>query len=177
MPKYFFQATQSAHTQITKVFDFAWPTATAMWNLRWQVGGFLKVVPTATVEQLNARFTEGADIHGANLQRACIDHTWDEQKESFARIILTNAIAIYEGWIEETLKSLGKNTKALQTSLQIPDPAAGAMTGVTAAIATINAVESRPVARQLPQPAFQGALLRTAKTECNADVLPLLQGA
>src|SRR5260370_397989 len=101
MPAFFFAATQNAHQQITEIYDFVWPTAAAMWNLRWQVAGYLQIVPTATVPQLNARFTEGAAIHGANLRRACVEHTWDQQTEAFGRIVLTNTIAIYEGWLEE----------------------------------------------------------------------------
>jgi hypothetical protein len=121
MPKYFFTATQRAYAQITTLFDFVWPTAAAMWNLRWQVNGYLQVIPQATVQQLQARFTEGADINGANLRRSCIEHTWEQQKESFARVLLVNSIAFYEAWIDEVLDGLGKNTKALSTALQFPD--------------------------------------------------------
>jgi hypothetical protein len=142
MPVYFFTATESAHKQITKLYDFVWPTAAAMWNLRWQVAGYLQAVPNANVEQLRARFTEGADIHGANLQRACIDHGWDEQKDAFARILLVNTIAIYEGWLDEVLDTLGKNTKSLQTWLQFPESVLGTGKGVRPAIAEITAVES-----------------------------------
>lgn len=150
MPTYFFTATDSARTQITKLFDFVWPTAAAMWNLRWQVAGYARAVPGATVEQLRARFTEGADIHGANLKRACIVHTWDEQKEGFARILLVNTIAVYEGWIEEVLEALGKkNTKGLQKSLQFPDSAGGAPFGVSWGISAITSVESVPMKRSL----------------------------
>jgi len=142
MPFYFFQATRSAHVQITSLFDFIAPTATAMWNLRWQVSGYLSVLPGATKDQLDARFTEGTDIRGANLQRACIDHSWEEQKDAFGRIVLVNAIAIYEGWIEEILKSLGKNSKSLQIALQSPDPLVGTGSGVSWAISSITASES-----------------------------------
>jgi hypothetical protein len=145
MPVYFFAATEGAQQQITKLYDFVWPTAAAMWNLRWQVLGFVQVVPNASTEQLQSRFTEGAGIHGANLRRACIEHTWDQQKESFARFVLTNTIAVYEGWIEDVLKSLGKNTKTLQKSLQFPDPIAGPGFGITSAIAALTANESLPL--------------------------------
>jgi hypothetical protein len=144
MATHFFGATASANKQITEMYDFVWPTATAMWNLRWQVGGYVQVVPDATVTQLRARFSEGADIHGANLRRACIEHSWEKQKESFAQILLTNTIAIYEGWIEEVLDGLGKNTRDLRTWLQFPDDAAHS-TGVNFAIADIAAVESAPL--------------------------------
>jgi len=144
MAKYFFETSKSAHEQITSIFDFVWPTATAMWNLRWQVEGFIKVTPAATVAQLRARFSEGTDIHGANLKRACIDHTWQEQKQIFAKILLTNTIAIYEGWIEETLKSMGKNTSGFQKALQYPDSSTGGK-GAQWAILGVTATESIPL--------------------------------
>jgi hypothetical protein len=137
---YFFAATKNAHSQTTRLFDFVWPTATAMWNLRWQVAGYLKILPDSTDAQLKARFTEGASIHGANLKRACIDHTWEEQKESFARILLTNAIAIYEGWIDDVLDDLARNTKVLQKRFQYPEPIGGG--GVRTAINEITLIES-----------------------------------
>ena len=118
MPIYFFTATENAHRQITRLFDFIWPTATAMWDLRWQVAGYLAVAPNTTKAQLDGRFAEGSNISGANLKRACVEHTWEEQKELFARIVLVNSISIYEGWIEEVLKCLGKNTVELGKMFQ-----------------------------------------------------------
>lgn len=118
MPSYFFDATQGAHEQITSLYDFVWPTGVAMWNLRWQVQGFVQVRPDASEAQLSGRFSEGADIHGANLRRACIEHTWEDQKESFARVLLYNCFAIYEGWIAELLEDLGAHTKAREKGLQ-----------------------------------------------------------
>jgi hypothetical protein len=92
---------------------------------------------------------EGADVHGANLRRACVDHTWDQQKQTFARFVLTNTIAIYEGWIEEVLETLGKNSKSLQTALQFPDPTGGGgaagKSGVSAGISALTAIQSTPM--------------------------------
>lgn len=118
MAAFFFESTRNAHAQHTALYDFVWPTATAMWNLRWQVNGYLGVVPNASEGQLTARFTEGADIVGCNLRRGCVDHTWDQQKEGFARVLLINAIANYEGWIEGILEEFGRNTKQLQLGFQ-----------------------------------------------------------
>ncbi len=142
MSKYFFSATESAHEQLTRLFDFVWPTAAAMWNLRWQVNGYLQVLPDATVEQLRARFTDGADIHGANLRRACVEHNWESQKEAFAKILLVNSIAVFEGWLDEVLAELGKNTTGLNKALQFPDSTASAGKGVAWAIAEITKSES-----------------------------------
>jgi hypothetical protein len=44
MAHYFFPSTESATDQITELFGFVWPTAAALWNLRWQVKGFLQEV-------------------------------------------------------------------------------------------------------------------------------------
>lgn len=142
MPKYFFNATVNAHKQATYMFDFVWPTAAAMWNLRWQVNGYLQIVPTCTNEQLEARFVEGANIKGANLRRACIEHTWDQQKESFAGLLLVNSIALFESWIDDVLDDLGKNTKTINKALQFPDSTATAGKGALWAIAEITNVES-----------------------------------
>jgi hypothetical protein len=120
MPYYFFHATRVASTQITDLFDFVWPTAAALWNLRWQVSGFLKEVGNATPTQLNDRFVFGSNIHGTNLKRACIDTSWDEQKENLAAIVLTNAFSIYEHWADEILTSVGLPT-GKGRSLQFDD--------------------------------------------------------
>jgi hypothetical protein len=141
MAIYFFEATANAQKQITQLYDFVWPTATGMWNLRWQVAGYVQSVPGATVEQLRSRFSEGADIHGANLRRACIEHTWDQQRETFAGMLLTNTFAVYEGWIEHVLDDLGKNTRTLLKALQFPEDHVK-KTGVRSAIADINLNQS-----------------------------------
>jgi hypothetical protein len=142
---YFFSASDSAHDRITALFEFVWPTAAGMWNLRWQVAGYLQVVPHATVAQLRARFTEGADVQGANLRRACVDHTWEQQKKSFAGFVLSNTIAIYEGWAEQVLEALGKNTKSFQAALQFPHQGRGANAGVTGAITALTSQQSTPM--------------------------------
>jgi len=108
MAHYFFPPTESATDQVTELFNFAWPTAAALWNLRWQVKGFLQeadVQPTPT--QLNDRFVFGSGIHGTNLKKACVDTTWDVQKHHLAGIILTNAFAVYEHWADEILMCIG----------------------------------------------------------------------
>jgi hypothetical protein len=105
---YFFPATRFAAAQITDLFDFVWPTAAALWNLRWQVSGFLKEVPESTPKQLNDRFVFGSGIHGTNLRKSCIDTNWDSQKHNLATVTLTNAFSIYEHWADALLASVGE---------------------------------------------------------------------
>src|SRR5438309_2064445 len=96
----FFPETAIFQRSQTDLFEFVWSTAAALWNLRWQVNGFLAVVPEATKEDLMSRFLRGSDIHSASLREACQERTWKEQQEQFALHILVVAFATYEAWAE-----------------------------------------------------------------------------
>ncbi len=85
MAYYFFPPTRVAVAQISELFDFVWPTAAALWNLRWQVSGFLQEVPKSSPVQLNDRFVFGSKIHGTNLKKACVETTWQAQKHQNVR--------------------------------------------------------------------------------------------
>jgi hypothetical protein len=152
MPSYFFPCTNGAVNEITKLFDFTWPTAAALWNLRWQVNGFLSEIPTASPAQLNDRFVFGSNIHGANLRRACSEITWDDQKSMFASFILTNAFAIYECWADEILQSVGSSSiKGIR--LQFDDTPG--KVGLPGTIASLCATESITL-RRAYFPVFSG---------------------
>jgi hypothetical protein len=104
----YFTASRNALDAIPRLYDFVWPTAAALWNLRWQVAGYNDIRGgTTTVKELKARFIEGSGIHGANLHRACIEHTWDQQRSHLAFVVLVNLFAIYENWTVELLAEIG----------------------------------------------------------------------
>ncbi|MBI3207073.1 MAG: hypothetical protein HYZ29_36380 [Myxococcales bacterium] len=104
----YFNASRNALDAITRLYDFVWPTAAALWNLRWQVAGYNDIRGgTTTVEELKARFIEGSGIHGANLHRACIEHTWDQQRSDLAFVVLVNLFAVYESWTVELMGEIG----------------------------------------------------------------------
>lgn len=115
----FFPASRHAADQITTLFEFVWPTAAALWNLRWQVQGFVAEVPNATVDQLKQRFLFGSKIDNVDLKRTVKDYSWDDQTAIFASFVLTNAFAIYEQWADEILHSLGEGTQSGK-KLQFP---------------------------------------------------------
>ena len=108
--KHFFDVTEGAAKQFSGLFDFAWAVGPALWNLRWQVRGFLTVVPEATKEEIDGRFVLGSEIQGSNLKKACIDTPWDEQKSILASFILINAISIYEYWADSILKNFDNHS-------------------------------------------------------------------
>jgi hypothetical protein len=141
MAHYFFPSTRVATKQITELFDFVWPTAAALWNLRWQVIGFLQEVPSATPVQLNDRFVFGSSIHGTNLKRACVQTTWEAQKHHLSMILLTNAFAAYEHWADEILASVGM-TGDKGKRLQFDDGPTGTG-GLCGTVRSICSPESR----------------------------------
>lgn len=138
MPKAFFDCTEDAFESVSDLFNFIWPTAAAMWNLRWQVRGFLSEASSPTSSQLSQRFVSGSGIAGADLKHACVDRTWDEQQDRLAAIVLMNAFAIYEHWADRILESLGEGPDQ-GVRLQRPD---GQQPGVGATVATLCVSES-----------------------------------
>ena len=145
--KTFFRSSRYIFNEITTLFDFLWPTAAAMWNLRWQVNGYLQVRPDASDRELLNRFTMGSNIHGANLKRACVELTWEKQQENFAKFLLVNIIALYESYLCSLLKELScSNVKEedIEKKLHFPTSVKnGKKTGVWNAIEIITTPQSQ----------------------------------
>jgi hypothetical protein len=136
----FFRTSRSAFGQVTELFDFATPATAALWNLRWQVVGFCSNHPGASVQVLDDRFISGSGLHGANLRRACIDTSWEDQQQEFAKFILISLFSIYEGWLADILQVVAPSSRrrALGTWCQYPDSAARNGNGVARAVAEIK---------------------------------------
>ncbi len=67
------RTSRSTFDQIFALFNFIWPTATALWNLRWQVVVLSQVIPDVTKETLHGRLVAGNGIQVAHLRHACIE--------------------------------------------------------------------------------------------------------
>jgi hypothetical protein len=138
----FFRSSRSAYGQITDLFDFVWPTIAALWNLRWQVQGFIDVHDQVTSEQLDGRFVVGSGIHGANLKRACVEQSWENQQSQFAKFLLIDLFALYEGWLSATLGPLG--LQHLEKPFQFPTTVANGKTkGLALALTEVGAKQSQ----------------------------------
>ena len=105
--------------QLTEIFDFLWPSAAALWNLRWQVKGFLDSVPNASEAELTGRFVQGSGLRGVNLRKATIMRSWNEQQQQLALFVLISAFAVYESWVDSLLEVLN-DTNQLTKDLQFP---------------------------------------------------------
>jgi hypothetical protein len=143
LKRLYFASSRRFFVQVTNLFDFIWPTAAAMWNLRWQVAGYISVNPSAPIEEMEGRFVAGSGIHGANLYRSCIDHTWGQQQNEFAKLLLVNIIALYEAWLKDVLKAVAVTSESIERQLQRPtEVRKGGLYGVTPAIQVVTASES-----------------------------------
>ena len=103
----FFKESAYFAARNAQLFDFTHSSSVALWNLRWQVQGFVAARPAATEDELSGRFASGSGIRANNLRGTCIDTSWEDQLEQFAQIVSTSLIAMYEGWAEEIMPKFG----------------------------------------------------------------------
>lgn len=127
--KCFFFQSKLFEAQVTELFDDLWPTVTAIKNLRWQVNGYYHEMNIKQNHKLSARFVDSEDItNRPNLYRTCIEQSWEQQEYSIARNLLTNIFALYEGWIEMILSSLGvSRIRDVSKKFQFPNEARTAL--------------------------------------------------
>ncbi|WP_328369099.1 hypothetical protein OG800_43025 [Streptomyces sp. NBC_00445] len=118
MQRFFFAESRSFGYRVNQLFDFIQPASVALWNLRWQVQGYVSAVPGATDTELAGRFSHGAGVRANNLKGVCIDTPWEDQLGQFAQIVGANMIALYEGWAEGLLPKFGNPKRA--TDVQFP---------------------------------------------------------
>lgn len=116
--KHFFNSSKLFYAQITDIFDYLWPTVTALKNLRWQVNGFYHISKATDNLTLTQKFVDPDDVtNRPNLFRICIDEEWVDQERQLAKSLLVNLIACYETWCEMILQELQvniNNAKKLQ---------------------------------------------------------------
>ena len=147
--KLFLTSSIDSSRALTDLFDFVWPTAVALWNLQWQTKGFKSQKPDATVSELNSRFVLGSDIHGANLERLATETAWPELQQWFARLLLSETCALFEGWIKASLDEInlppsiprGATNNSIDKALQFPtsfNNAKNPISGAKFAILTVQ---------------------------------------
>lgn len=109
--RYVFSACADAHRQITDLFDFIHPTTISMWNLRWQVRGFVDSHPNVGHADIDARFARGINVNSGSIKKVCVDMPWETQLENFSVIILINCIAIFEDFCSQISRLIEENEK------------------------------------------------------------------
>ena len=137
--KLFFASSQAFHTQLTALYDLVNPTAAAMWNLRWQVRGYLDQRPEVDNRELFGRFVTGSGIGSANLRRHCAERGWEEQIGELALLAIFGAIGLYEGWVA----SLEVGTADQRQRLQFPSRGVNGRTALGVQD-TVTALQANP---------------------------------
>ena len=141
MRRLFFASSQEFVAQLTALYDLINPTAAAMWNLRWQVRGYLEEREHASNRELHGRFVAGSGIGSANLRRHSVERTWKEQQADLSLLMVFSAIGLYEGWTFAF--ELGSNNE--KERLQFPSRGINGRTrlGVGDTVATLQSSHSR----------------------------------
>ena len=96
-----FEATYFAAQQITATFDMVWALDAGLWNLRQAATGYFVNHPEANDKQAKEELVNGLDVHGLNLKRIATELSWDYEEQYIAEILLINAIAIFDTWVDE----------------------------------------------------------------------------
>jgi len=110
----FFRESRTFAVRNQQLFDFIHTSSVALWNLRWQVQGFIGVQPDASAEEISGRFASGTNIRANNLKGTCTKTSWEDQLDQFAQVVSVNLIAMYEGWAEELMPKFGDSRLAGQ---------------------------------------------------------------
>lgn len=122
MAKHLHPASNSFRQSHVELYDFALPAAAAMWNLRWQVRGYLETKPDVSATELSHRFVFGSGLNYRNLRAPFENTTWANQQDQFARFLLTNLVSLFEGYVAEL--EVVYQTPGLAKQLQFPSAGA-----------------------------------------------------
>jgi hypothetical protein len=136
----FFGMTCNAYESLNALFNFQWPSAIGLWNLKWQMIGFKTVNPQADVKEINGKFAAGFGLTNFDFSDLL---NADNQYivNGISKTLLLNYFAIYEGWIEDISKAAFRSNKTMCKQLQFPSDIARTK-GVYVAIDKINSSKS-----------------------------------
>jgi hypothetical protein len=123
----FFEATQSVTFRMGELFNFAFSTAAALWNLRQQVQEFIETTGITDQYRLHDRFVAGSGVTSADLITSCIRMSWSQQQEQFAKFLLFELCALYEGWLDDVVPRCvsSRHVEQVEKDLQFPNRLGG----------------------------------------------------
>src|SRR5690348_649619 len=103
-----FGATANFLAQYTTVFQTMMVARVAMWNLQWQVKGFVSAMPKITQQTLLGRFVDGSDVEGIDLRASVVNTPWESLDQQTSRLLLINTVALYEAWCNELCETFSR---------------------------------------------------------------------
>lgn len=136
----FFIFTRNAYEAINRLFNFLWPSAVGLWNLKWQLIGYKHVNPNSSVDEINNKFANGLGLTNFDFTDL-ISKDNDFIINGISETLLLNYFAIYEGWIDDVVKSAYRIDRDISKQLQFPSDVARTK-GVYAAIDKVKSTNS-----------------------------------
>ena len=110
-----FSATCWAKKEITRTFDMAWALDVGIWNLRTEAKKYFEKNPEASDPEAKEALVNGLTVHGLSPRRIALELTWEYEEEYIAELLLINATAIFDTWVdsfvEAALPSASSNQK------------------------------------------------------------------
>ena len=140
-----FGATANYLAQYTTVHQTLMVARVAIWNLQWQVKGFISAQPKADKRTLEGRFMAGSDVDGIDLKASVVNTAWESLEQQTCRLLLINTVALYEGWCYEFCNTFRRfnvitdaKLRAYQDQLQQPDTSGtNGKAGIESTISTL----------------------------------------
>ena len=99
-------ATQFAHQEITRAFDLVWALDVGLWNLRTTADQYFRDHPEANNREAQDAIVKGLSVHGLNLKRISSELSWAYEEQYIAQLLLINAIAIFDTWVDDFVDSV-----------------------------------------------------------------------
>lgn len=96
-----FQATYDASKEITRTLDMVWALNLGLWRLRNDASDYLDSHPDTNDKKMKVEFAKGVYIHGLNFKLIGKDLTWDDEEQYIAELLLINATAIFDSWVND----------------------------------------------------------------------------
>lgn len=109
-----FEATYLASQKITAIFDIAWAIQAGLWNLRKAATQYFLDHPEAENQSAKDALVKDLHIHGLNLKRIATELSWDEEEHYVSELLLINAMAIFDTWVDRFVDSVLVNTSKTQ---------------------------------------------------------------
>ncbi|NMN60723.1 hypothetical protein FHT36_004654 [Xanthobacter sp. SG618] len=119
--KFFFRCTDEAAGRMTELFDFVWPTVSALVFARSKSYKYKDMSPSErrlaltkafqSPRNLRPEYRDIAGLKRASLEKAFITSDWSNQEQIVARIVLINIFAIYEGWLDDLMDEIYPNPR------------------------------------------------------------------
>lgn len=107
MPVYGLTPTGHYRREHTDLQSFVTPAAAALWNMRWQVRGYMLEREDPTERELSDRFTAGSGLRAGGLGKLFARTSWEDQLARFGEMLLLASFSVYEGWASDFVAALG----------------------------------------------------------------------